>query len=86
MEKIVTGTIVILDRVKLTHALYLEKFALLDPNFTLNSDGSLPEGKYGEYYRVGLDCHNQGMQYITDWGGAGLCLEDRMKLIAFLAG
>lgn len=69
-----------LEVLKLTEGLYLQKIAVLDFGYHLNPDGSLPKDHYGIYLRVGLDCHNHGVQYITDYSGTTLCsLEDFAK-------
>lgn len=80
------GSIVILNRVKITDALFIEKIALLDPGYIL-VDGRLPKDHYGVYYRAGLDCHNQGIQYISDWSGTGLTsLDEVAKLFVYDTG
>jgi hypothetical protein len=63
----ITKTEVVLDQVNLTRALQLQKIALLDYGVSLEEDGSLPEGKYGTYWRVCLSCGDYGEQFVTDY-------------------
>lgn len=77
-----TNAIFVLNSVKLTESLTLEKIAVLSDDAVLNED-LLPED-FSVYYRVGLDCKDQGTQYITDWGGGGISPDNLGNLISFL--
>lgn len=66
-----TGEVVVIERANLTHNLFLEKIAWLDAGAII-VDNQLPVDQHGIYYRVGLDCCDQGVQYITDYSGVDL--------------
>jgi len=80
-------TIVVLDTVKLTSNLFLEKVALLDQNAQIK-DNVLPDENgsplYGTYFRIRCDGHHYGNQYIYDWSGGGLSTDTNSLLKFFL--
>jgi hypothetical protein len=66
----------------------LQKVALLDDGVDLELNGELPKFANGDahyciYYRIAVDHHSCGTQYIYDWTGEGLT-PNTDTLIAFM--